>query len=234
MVVFLVIGLGMAAPYMVLTLFPSLLERLPKAGNWMLYLKQGLGFVMLGVAAYLIFLFPSGWHLPLIIFCLLLGFALWLGFHVVNVSTSPGRKVWARSFSGVTILLGAVMLIYTQPAPGQELTENWLVARLLPLHEKGQTVMVEFTADWCPNCKYVEKTVLKRQAFQDKLTELGVELIIADWTQNDPAITEMLTKLGSKSIPFAAIFGGSNPLNPIILRDIYTLETALSALEEAR
>ncbi|MFC1782968.1 thioredoxin family protein [Planctomycetota bacterium] len=200
----------------------------------MLYLKQGLGFVMLGVAAYLIFLFEPGWHLPLIVFCLLLGFALWLGFHVVNVSTSTGRKVWARSFSGIAVLLGAVMLIYTQPAPAEDLTENWLVARLLPLHEKGQTVMVEFTADWCPNCKYVEKTVLKRQAFQDKLTELGVELIIADWTQNDPAITEMLTKLGSKSIPFAAIFGGSNYLNPIILRDIYTLETALSALEEAR
>ncbi len=121
-----------------------------------------------------------------------------------------------------------------KPEVVKQQSQNWLAARLVALHQEGRTVMVEFTADWCPNCKYVEQTVLKRQAFQDKLRQTGTELIIADWTQNDPAITEMLNRLGSKSIPFAAIFPGKNPLQPIVLRDIYGLDAALAALDEAK
>lgn len=232
--VFLVVGVGMAAPYVLLTAFPKLLHRLPKAGMWMVRLKQGLGFVMLGVCVYLIFLFSPGWHLPLLIFCLLLAFGIWLALGVVNFNTPAGRRHLARVVAVVAIGAGAVLLWTMKPEVVKQQSQNWLAARLVALHQEGRTVMVEFTADWCPNCKYVEQTVLKRQAFQDKLRETGTELIIADWTQNDPAITEMLNRLGSKSIPFAAIFPGKNPLQPIVLRDIYGLDAALAALEQAR
>lgn len=232
--VFLVVGVGMAAPYVLLTAFPKLLHRLPKAGMWMVRLKQGLGFVMLGVCVYLIFLFSPGWHLPLLIFCLLLGFGIWLALGVVNFNTPAGRRHLARVLAVLAIGAGMVFLWTMKPEAVKQQSQNWLAARLVALHQEGRTVMVEFTADWCPNCKYVEQTVLKRQAFQDKLRQTGTELIIADWTQNDPAITEMLNRLGSKSIPFAAIFPGKNPLQPIVLRDIYGLESALAALDEAR
>jgi thiol:disulfide interchange protein len=230
-VVFIVVGIGMAAPYVILTAFPKLLHRIPKAGTWMIRLKQGLGFVMLGVAAYLIFLFPAGWHLPLIIFCLLLTLAIWLSWQVVNYASSSGHKIWARVIALILIGLGGILLARTRPDVQEETTQNWLVAELVPLHQEGKNVMVEFTADWCPNCKYVEKTVLKREAFREKLKEKNTKLIIADLTHKDPAITEVLEKLGSKSIPFTAVFPGNDYLRPIVLRDIYTLDTVLDVLD---
>jgi len=224
--VFLVIGFGMASPYVILTAFPKLLHRIPKAGNWMIRLKQGLGVVMLGVTAYLISLFPASWQMPMVIFCLMLALAIWLAMHIK-------KRRLGRGIALVIVIIGVILLIQTRPRSKPQETENWLVARLLPLHENEQTVMVEFTADWCPNCKLVDISVLKRKDFQDKLKETDTQLVIADWTHNDPAVTEMLNKLGSIGIPFAAIFPGKNPLRPIVLRDIYTLESALQTLDRA-
>jgi thiol:disulfide interchange protein len=102
---------------------------------------------------------------------------------------------------------------------------------LVPLHQQGKNVMVEFTADWCPNCKYVELTVLQNNKFQDKLSDTNTQLLIADWTHKDPEITKLLNTLGSKSIPFTAVFPGNDYLQPIVLRDIYTLDTVLDVLD---
>jgi thiol:disulfide interchange protein DsbD len=231
--VFIVVGIGMAAPYVVLTAFPKLLHRLPKAGPWMNRLKQGLGFVMLAVCLYLIFLFSVNWHLPLMVFCLMLAFAIWLGMRVVDYSSPPAKKWITRCISILIIVAGSMVLTNWTTGGTESEAEYWLDA-LLAAHKQGETAMVEFTADWCPNCRAVEIAVLKKQAFKDKLKETGTKLIIADWTYNDPAITEMLERLGSKSIPFAAIFPGKNPLQPIVLRDIYGLNTALDALEAAK
>jgi thiol:disulfide interchange protein DsbD len=233
--VFLVIGIGMAAPYVVLTAFPGLLKKLPKAGGWMIRLKQGLGFVMLGVTAYLIFLFPAKWHLPLVFFCVLVGLAFWLGFQVVNFSSPPGKKYGVRAAAVLVIALGGWLLHYSvkeHPA-GEAEVVDFSLAGLKELHEQEKTVMVEFTADWCPNCKYVEKTVLDKTEFREKLKENNVTLMIADWTHYEPVITELLSELGSKSIPFTAIFPGKAPYRPILLRDIYTLDSALEALDMA-
>ncbi|MBN1845155.1 MAG: thioredoxin family protein [Sedimentisphaerales bacterium] len=233
--VFIMVGVGMAAPYVVLTAFPRLLRRLPKAGAWMVRLKQALGFVMLAVAAYLIFLFEPGWHVPLVMFCVVLALALWLGMQVVNFAAPAGRRRLARAAALLLVGLGGLYLyasVRTTPAADKE---KFSLADLLAAHERGQGVFVEFTADWCPNCKYVEKTVLNRAAFRERLAATNTRLLIADWTRFDPDITRLLNELGSKSIPFAAVFpGGIDYLEPIVLRDIYTLDTALQALDRTR
>ncbi|MCH9021358.1 MAG: thioredoxin family protein [Planctomycetes bacterium] len=228
--VFVVIGVGMASPYVLLTAFPGLMNRIPKAGPWMLRMKQGLGFVMLAVAVYLVFLFPARWHLPLLIFCLIVAMAIWLGWHVVGISTARVRRAWARGIAAALVICGGMWLL-NQARPLQASPfEAYTPERLMEYHKQGRVVMVEFTADWCPNCKYVELTVLKRQEFKDKLAEMGAVLLIADWTHDDPAITELLNQLGSKSIPFTAVFGGDDYLRPYVLRDIYSLETILKVL----
>ena len=228
--VFIVVGIGMAGPYVILTAFPQLLNRIPKAGNWMIRLKQGLGFVMLGVTVYLIFLFEPGRHLRLMVFCLAVALALWLGMQVVNASSKPRRRRAVRLAALLVVIFASLWLAQAKSAAANR--ENWQAQKQRALKE-GRTVMVEFTADWCPNCKYVEKTVLEREAFKKKLDQTNTEFIIADWTHNDPTITKELNRLGSKSIPFSAIYPAKSPDNPILLRDIYTLDTVLRALEAA-
>jgi len=230
-VVFIVVGIGMAAPYVILTAFPKLLQKIPKAGTWMIRLKEALGFVMLGVAAYLIFLFPAKWQMPLIVFCLVLALSVWLSMLVVNYASPTRQKLWARGVSLVLLLLGIVFLHQSVKETQASEHEEYSLARLIEYNQQGQNVMVEFTADWCPNCKYVEKMVLQRDKFKQKLSATNTKLLIADLTHFEPEAKKLLEQLGSKSIPFTAIFPGEDYLRPIVLRDIYVLDTVLEVLD---
>ena len=229
--VFIVVGIGMASPYVILTAFPKLLQKIPKAGNWMIRLKEGLGFVMLGVAVYLIFLFPPKWQLPLIIFCLLMALTAWLGMQVVNYASSTRQKLWARGAALIILVLGIGYLHQAVKETKAFEYEEYSLARLIEYNQQGHNVMVEFTADWCPNCKYVEITVLRRDKFKKKLAATNTKLMIADWTLRDPVTKKLLDKLGASGIPFTAVFPGKDYLRPIVLRDIYTLDTVLEVLD---
>ncbi len=244
-VMFLIIGMGMALPYVLLTAFPTLLGRIPKSGNWMIRLKQAIGFAMLGFSIYLILLFPPGWWEPLFYFCLLLGFCVWLGMSVVNQTTQPLRRVLVRGVAIALVIAGSVGLSLTI-VPGTSVSaddtadvadgasEDWLT-QLDNYKQQGQTVVVKFTANWCKNCAVLDKVIYKTQSFRDKLKETNARLIVADWSYGDEAIKQMIRKLGGsgQALPFAVVFPGSDPDNPILLRDFYSLEDVLDALDEA-
>ncbi|QGJ70106.1 Thioredoxin domain-containing protein [Planctomycetales bacterium 10988] len=106
-------------------------------------------------------------------------------------------------------------------------------SQLNQLLQEEQTVMVDFTADWCPTCKTLEHLVLNTSPVKSKVEELGVVPMIADLTEPSPEIQSMLEDLQSNSIPVLAIFPASDPLKPIILRDAYTQATLLEKLEAA-
>lgn len=231
--VFLIIGVGMAAPYVLLTAFPQLLGRVPKGGNWMIRLKQAIGFAMLAFSAYLMALFPSGWFVPLLYFCLLVGFCIWLGGYVVNAATPVAKRYIVRIVALVLIIVGSVMLAQaTKASGGAAGTDDWY-GRLEEHQQQGKTVIVKFTANWCKNCSTLDKLIYKKAAFQNKLAETGAELVIADWSDPDLKIDEMLRQYGQQSLPFATVFPGADADNPILLRDFYTLDETLDALDEA-
>ncbi|MBI9017016.1 MAG: thioredoxin family protein [Phycisphaerae bacterium] len=228
---FLIIGTGMALPYVILTGFPKLIDKVPAAGPWMLTLKTGLGFVMVGVAIYLLFLFKVESQKAMASFCLVITFALWLAFKVVTPITPTNKKIGLRLTALVILVLGGYVcngMIKT------ETYEKFSEAKLNALLDEGKNVYVEFTADWCPNCKYIESTVLSRDEFQQKLKDNNIEFIVADLTHEDKEVKTYLEKLGSKSVPFTAVFSAKDPDNPVILRDIYTLQSALDAMDKVK
>jgi len=106
---------------------------------------------------------------------------------------------------------------------------------LKQLTRDHRTVMVDFTADWCPNCKAVEKAVLETDAVKNLLERNSVAPLVADYTEipAPPELTEMLTLLKAGAIPVLAIFPAGDPNNPIIFRGLYTQSTLLDALEKA-
>ncbi|MCA9100925.1 MAG: thioredoxin family protein [Planctomycetales bacterium] len=97
----------------------------------------------------------------------------------------------------------------------------------------GRTVLVDFTADWCLTCKTLEVTVLNTEAVLDTVDRNGVVTLVADWTNLDPGVTEMLNLLGANQVPVLAIFPAGRPNEPIVLVDGYTQNQLLTKLNEA-
>src|SRR5262249_55235501 len=107
------------------------------------------------------------------------------------------------------------------------------VARLKDLTRQRHTVMVDFTADWCPNCKTLEKFVLNTEGVMDVLQRNGVVPLVADNTDTPAEITNMLTLLKAGAVPVLAIFPAGDPNNPIVFRGGYTQQNLIDALEKA-
>ncbi len=233
LVIFISIGLGMAFPYVLLTAFPSLLDKMPAAGNWMVRLKEGFAYIMLAVAVYMVTWFSSDQVVPLLFLALTVAFGFWLSFQVVNFMTPPVKRYIVR-----LLALALVLLVgYAGFAGGGSdtgLTNELSFSEIISAREealaKGRPVFMEFTADWCPNCKFVEATVLNTDTFAQALKSSNALFLKVDWTNQNDAIKAELERLGSKSVPFSAVFHPDNPGKPIILRDIYTLDAALDAL----
>jgi suppressor for copper-sensitivity B len=104
---------------------------------------------------------------------------------------------------------------------------------LKQLTRDKRTVMVDFTADWCPNCKTLEHWVLNTSAVKDVVSRNAIVPLVADYTHTPPELTEMLSLLKAGAVPVLAIFPGGDPNNPIVFRGAYTSGTLIDALEKA-
>ncbi|WP_300686942.1 thioredoxin family protein, partial [uncultured Bilophila sp.] len=99
---------------------------------------------------------------------------------------------------------------------------------------KKEPLLLDFTADWCPSCKFLEQTVLTPKRLRSLQERYGLRLIKVDLTRPDPEAQALLRALDSVSIPVTAIFPkGLLSNSPLVLRDLYTsgqLDQALSTL----
>jgi len=105
--------------------------------------------------------------------------------------------------------------------------------RLAELTAAGRTVLIDFTARWCINCKVIERAVLNRAETVELVRRNDVACLVADYTDYDPEIDKWLQKFGSISVPLTVIVPGRDPTRPLILRDMYTKATLLAALRKA-
>jgi thiol:disulfide interchange protein len=105
--------------------------------------------------------------------------------------------------------------------------------RLEELTANGRTVLIDFTADWCANCKVVEHWALNTPAVKRKVEEFRVAALLADFTEPDQEIERWLKRFESISIPLTVIVPGQEMTNVIVLRDIYWQEALLAGLEQA-
>ncbi len=94
--------------------------------------------------------------------------------------------------------------------------------------------MVDFTANWCPNCKVNSKVAIERPAVLKLIQENGVVPLLADWTDRSPMIKQALNELGFNSIPLLVIWPAEPPdAKPITLPDVLLESDVLEALKQA-
>jgi len=197
----MVIGVGMAVPYAILTSMPALLERLPRAGRWMELFKQGIGFVLLLIAVKLTAALPQTRRMSVLYFAVVLGFCVWMWGGWVTYNTKLSRK-WLIRIIAIALAVTAGWTFL--PAPATELI-NWQkydANAIETAKAEGRPVLIKFTADWCAICSIVDKVVYGRKDIAKLIEDKGVLAIKADTTVADyPATIALKNKYEEPGVP---------------------------------
>ncbi len=227
--VFLTIGLGMALPYLLLAIRPGLVRKLPKAGAWCLHMERGMGFLLMGTTIYLVHILPEFMLLPALICLWVAAVAAWMWGQWTTLSQPAGLR-WGIRGVAVAILGVSIAWALTPPSPSLEWGEFTPASFQETLGK--EPLLLDFTADWCPNCKVLESTTLSDDNMRGWQEQYGLTIIKVDLTQEDPQRMALLQALGSQSIPIVALFPvGAKSTQPLVLRDLFTagqLEEALA------
>ena len=238
LVVFASLGLGLALPFLALTLWPPALRALPRPGAWMETLKQALAFPVYATVAWLIWVLaqqvdPRGLMAGLI-GLVLVGFSAWAWERGRNAASGMGRVAQGAALLAlVAVAALSATLGYDRASPvaqaRSEGIEPFTQARLDTLVGERRPVFVNLTAAWCITCAVNETTSLSTQAVRAAMTARGVTYLKGDWTNQNPEITRLLEKHGRSGVPLYLLFSGAG--EPQVLPQILTEGTVLSALD---
>ena len=234
--VFIAIGFGMALPYVFLTAYPTLTRYIPKPGQWTVVFEEIMGFFLMLTSVYLIWIADNSFRMNLILFLFFVALAFWQYGKFGGIDKSRRARVISEILL-ILILAGGFFVSFKIIGVKKELVLEktpFSTERLLSNKDKGIISVVSFTADWCPNCKFVEKTVLQDERIARLLSMPEVDFMIADITLYNPEADVLLKSFGANSIPFLAIIPpGSAFLKPACLRDIYSKTSVIEAIEYA-
>ena len=240
------LGLGMASPYLLIGMFPSLINRMPRPGMWMVRFKEFSGFVLMATVIFLINSISPGLLIPTLVILLGIALALWMMGNLYDHST-PASQKWKVRLAAAVISLpligwGTVQHVgienvyamlnlkpQTQNLPWQPFTE----AKLVELRKSGQPLLIDFTADWCLVCKANERLALNTQATAEFVKSHNVVCLKADYTDESAEITAWLKRFGAAGVPLTVIFPPGEKAKGIPFDGAFTQSGLLQAMEEA-
>ena len=241
MLVFTFLALGMASPYIVLSFSPALMRRLPKPGAWMETLRQILAFPLYLTVVWLAWVLGRQVGVDgvakLLVALTLFGAALWVYGRWRNALASRVR------FTAVALaaLLAAGGVLVALPGPvardavaydAADAWKPWSTDAVAKAQAEGRAVFVDFTAAWCVTCQVNKQLVLNRAAVMQRFAETDIVLLRADWTNQDPEITEALRLLGRSGVPVYAMYP-ANGAAPELLPELLTESRIMEAIERA-
>jgi thiol:disulfide interchange protein DsbD len=241
--IFAALGLGFAAPFMLIGLVPGALRLLPRPGAWMTTLRQVLAFPMYGAAVWLIWVLSlqagSDGVLAALAAALLLAFGLWVygrSQGANGLRRAAGLMTAALALLAVGILIpraGAGAPPASSPSQSALGYEPFSAARLQSLRAEGRPVFINATAAWCITCLVNEKVALSGTRLARAFADHKVAALKADWTNQDSEITALLASHGRSGVPLYLYFGPGAQA-PVVLPQLLTESTVLAALDSTR
>ena len=235
MLVFLVLGLGLALPFLLIGFVPSLASRLPRPGAWMETLKQVLAFPMYGTALWLLWVLGKQRGVDAMALVLaglvVVGLALWW------FERSRWRSHRVSAALALVLLLGALVPVWAVTridAPGKVAVASadnvvaYSPQMLDRLRQDNRVVFVNMTADWCVTCKANERAVLGTHAFEETLRRTNAVYMRGDYTNVDEEITAFLDEHKAVGVPLYVVYGPGAP--PTVLPTVLTQALVEEAL----
>ena len=222
---FLMLGLGLALPYVAISVSPGLLRRFPRPGPWMERLKALLAFPMYGAALWLAWVFARQAGMDALGLLMSGGLFLALGLWLAGINQSRRAEGGVAVVSAVAatlalvcaIALAGVGVLAAEPpasSPGASLaSQPWSEAAVREAQAAGRPVLVNFTADWCVTCKINERAALSSPRVAQALERANALYLVGDWTRRDDAITRALQRQGRSGVPLYLLYppGGGEP-----------------------
>lgn len=210
LMLFAMLGLGLALPFLLIGFVPALRRMLPKPGAWMDRFRKIMAIPMGLTTLALIWLTVQLGGKGFALFALVMLFGVLLALAVVGRLQKAGKMAWP-AFGLVAapfLIFGAFALPYSYEAGGgASASESLLSPRsfsreaLAEARASGKPVFVWFTADWCVTCKVNESVAIEREATRDAFEQAGVIAMVGDWTVRDEEITGFLNEQGAAGVP---------------------------------
>lgn len=244
--VFAAIGVGLASPYVLVTLVPGWARFIPRPGAWMLRVREALGFSLLATVAWLAWV--AGRTIGVDAQGLLLAHLVAIAFLVwmFGAAQAAARPVATRVVAVATVAFVVVSLATLPLAPApRDAAPNaepsadeigWLTFDPSAIDREratGRPVFVHFTADWCITCKVNEMAVLSDVAVHDELARWNFATFKADWTLHDDEITRELAVWGRAGVPMYLVYPADPAREPELLSELLTLDATLETLRAA-
>ena len=252
LLLFSTIGVGLAAPYVILTWQPAWLKFLPKPGAWMERFKIAMGFPMLAAAVWLFSLVSlhygeRSWWLAM--FLVMVSIAAWIyGEFVQHHRTRPRLAIAGMAavlIASYTLVLegklrwrqpeaaASVSTKTAQNAPTGIQWGKWSPEAVAQARAQNRPVLVDFTAKWCLTCNTLVKPVLESASVRKKLQESNAVALLGDYTLFPDDITEELNRHGRAGVPLVLVYSKVPQDAPIVLPEALTPGMVVNALERA-
>jgi thiol:disulfide interchange protein len=237
--VFTAIALGLAAPYVALTLQPAWTRLLPKPGVWMEILRQAISVPIFATVIWLALVLTQAYGATalaaLLVCLLLLAVAGWF------LGRWPAQR-WATVIAAAILLCVVGLSIYapgkfavTQSssigAQSQQQWEPWSPDAVSKYQAQGRPVLVDFTASWCLSCQVNERVALNQPEVKQAFQAANVALLRADWTRHDEAITQALAALDRSGVPAYALYAPGQS-EPQMLPEVLTQGIVIDAINK--
>jgi thiol:disulfide interchange protein DsbD len=183
---FFVLALGLGVPYLLLGIFSSSANALPRSGEWMVQVKKAMGFILIAMAFY--FVRPLIGDLA---FQYGVAASLLIGALFLFVSKTQGARVWRIGIASMLLISGVAFAI---PRSHDTLV-SWTPydqSLIAEARAQGKPVVIDFYADWCLPCKELDE-----KTFSDPRVAAALENFVrvkADLTLPEDETTQRLTK----------------------------------------
>jgi thiol:disulfide interchange protein DsbD len=239
---FLLIGLGLAFPFILLGFWPKAIKAIPRPGEWMNIFKEVMGFLLFLTGWYLLrslyFLIGGDNLIKVIFYLIILGFSVWLYGRFARPEFSK-KKQWIYAIIALIIAIGSGFLtlnfseVDMENSGSAHYPRDWhkfepeLVDKYV---NEGTPVFVDFGAEWCLTCKTNEEAVLFTEDIEAAFKEHGVKMLRGDNTKKDDTIAQWLTKFKRAGVPLY-LFYIPGKTEPEVLPELITKDMIYNLLE---
>jgi suppressor for copper-sensitivity B len=240
LMIFTALGLGLAAPWLLVAAVPGLAQALPRPGRWMVWLKAVLGVALLAAALWLISILDLqiGRTAAIVVAVLLAAVMLALALRLSLPRRWRGAAPAMVAVLAVAAIVVPALVPVVEAAPESEGAVDagpwrpFAEAEIDGLVASGKTVMVDVTADWCLTCQVNKRLVLNSEEIRPLIESPELVAMRADWTRPNPAIAAYLAGFARYGIPFNAVYGPKAPAG-IVLPEVLTKEAVREAIRKA-